>query len=90
MKRGATLKPGWFMFDTVAAGSAQYNWLQADLRPVDRRRSVWVTQHWHMFNRATDIDVPYTDPAPSADKPDVMVYDKSADYLIRSFSAESG
>jgi hypothetical protein len=79
----ATLKPGWFLFDTIAAGSAQYNWLQADLKAVDRRRYIWVTQHWHMFNRATDVGVPYTDPAPSADNPEVMVYDKSADYLMR-------
>jgi hypothetical protein len=79
----ATLKPGWFLFDTIGAGSAQYGWLQADLKSVDRRRYIWVTQHWHMFNRATDIDVPYTDPAPSAENPEVMVYDKSADYLMR-------
>ena len=79
----ATLKPGWFLFDDIQAGSVQYNWLEGDLKAVDKRRTIWVTQHWHMFNRATDIDVPYTDPVPSPADPDRMTYDKSADCLMR-------
>ncbi|MBI4873717.1 MAG: metallophosphoesterase family protein [Acidobacteria bacterium] len=88
----AALKPGWFLFERIEAGSPQYNWLEEDLKAAGRRRYVWVTQHWHMFNRATDIDVPYTDPLPSAENPDGVTYDKSADYLMRDLKPlyESG
>lgn len=79
----ATEKPGWFMFDDIKASSPQYQWLQHDLETAKSRKYKWVTQHWHMYNRRDDVCVPYTDPVPSPDNPDLMLYPSQDDYLQR-------
>ncbi len=79
----ATQAPGWYLFDDVKRGSPQFDWLEQDLAGVAVRQYIWVTQHWHMFNRATDVSVPYTDPVPSASDPEKMEYPADRDFLLR-------
>ena len=74
--------PGWFLFDDIKAGSPQYNWLRADLESK-KAKYTWVTMHWHMFNRGTDVQVPFTDPTPSVNEPGRMKYPGEKDYLQR-------
>ncbi len=79
----AAQAPGWYPYDEIKSGSAQYHWLESDLRAAAGRKYLWVTQHWHMFNRSTDVAVPFTDPVPSASNPDQMEYPAAEDYLLR-------
>ncbi len=73
--------PGWYLFDGIQAGSPQYNWLKHDLKAVEKRKYIWVTEHWHMFNRPSQAtDVPYTDPVLVNG---VETYPADQDYLIR-------
>jgi hypothetical protein len=73
--------PGWFLLDGIKAGSPQYNWLKKDLKDVEKKKYIWVTEHWHMFNRPSQAtDVPYTDPVLVNG---VETYPADQDYLLR-------
>lgn len=73
--------PGWFLLDGIKAGSPQYKWLKADLKDVEKKKYIWVTEHWHMFNRPSQAtDVPYTDPVLVNG---VETYPADQDYLLR-------
>ena len=55
--------PGWLLLDGIQAGSPQHDWLAGDLqRAHGAGRYIWVTQHWHMLNRRSDVAVPFSQP----------------------------
>jgi hypothetical protein len=78
----AAQDPGWFLYDSIRKGSPQYEWLAADLASAAGRKYIWVTQHWHMFNRSVDVKVPFTDPVPDS-SPTRVTYPADQDYLLR-------
>lgn len=78
--------PGWFLFDTVSAESPQFRWLKQDLAKASASgRYIWITQHWHMFNRSTDVDTPFTEPQAVPGDPTQVTYDPAADHLLRDY-----
>ena len=80
----ASEAPGWPIYDPIRQGSPQYEWLAADLRAAAGRGYIWVTQHWHMFNRSVDVKVPFTDPVPGqGDAAGTVTYPAGEDYLLR-------
>ena len=58
-------KPGWFLFDDIGKGSPQYEWLKEDLITAQQSKYIWVSMHWHMFNRSQATAIPFTQPVPS-------------------------
>ena len=51
---GAHEYPGWRLFDSIAPGSPQIQWLEQDLQQTNARFK-WVIQHFHIMNRGTDV-----------------------------------
>ena len=76
-------KPGWFLFDDIGKGSPQYEWLKEDLITAQQSKYIWVSMHWHMFNRSQATAIPFTQPVPSPNNPREMVYPPDQDYLLR-------
>ena len=57
----ATQYPGWRMFDSIAPDSAQIRWLREDLANADTKFK-WVIQHFHILNKAEDVQYNLCDP----------------------------
>ena len=76
-------KPGWFLFDHIGKGSAQYEWLKEDLITAQRRKYIWVSMHWHVFNRSQATRVPFTQPISLAGNPAREIYPQEEDYVLR-------
>ena len=51
---GAYEYPGWRLTDAIAPGSPQIRFLTEDLADT-KRPFKWVIQHWHLFNKGTDV-----------------------------------
>jgi hypothetical protein len=76
-------KPGWFLFDDIGKGSPQYEWLKEDLITAQQRKYIWVSMHWHVFNRSRATQIPFTHPAPLPGTPDRVIYPTDEDYIFR-------
>ena len=51
---GAHDYPGWRLFDSIAPGSPQIQWLEQDLQEA-KTKFKWVIQHFHILNRGKDV-----------------------------------
>jgi hypothetical protein len=75
--------PGWFLFDHIGKGSDQYEWLKEDLIAAQHRKYIWVSMHWHVFNRSQATRIPFTQPISSAGNPARRTYLPEKDYIFR-------
>ncbi|NWF54955.1 MAG: metallophosphoesterase family protein [Syntrophaceae bacterium] len=76
-------KPGWFLFDDIGRRSPQYEWLREDLISAQQRKYIWVSMHWHVFNRSRATRIPFTHPADMPGNPTSMIYDRREDFIFR-------
>jgi hypothetical protein len=77
-------KPGWFLFDDIGKGSPQFEWLKEDLITAQQRKYIWVSMHWHVFNRSRATRIPFTRPVPSPRDSARMIYLQDEDYIFKN------
>lgn len=60
------LPPGWKIYDSIAPGSPQINWLKKDLY-TNKQKFTWVIQHFHILNKGKDVQKNLCEPEINTD-----------------------